>query len=105
LIRRSIKEPDDLAYFLTFAPTGTSLEKLVQVAGTRWNIETSFKITKNEVGLDNYEVRTYTGWYRYITICMIAFFCLTWIRNRLRTVEGIEEKKTALPISKWIACH
>jgi SRSO17 transposase len=114
LIRRTIKEPqkteepkepDELAYFVTSAPTGTPLEKLVEVAGTRWNVETSFKITKNEVGLDNYEVRTHTGWYRYITICMIAFFCLTWIRNRLRTAEGIEEKKTALPISKWIACH
>jgi SRSO17 transposase len=103
LIRRSIANPEDLAYFLIFAPEGTPLEKLVEVAGTRWSIETSFKLTKNEVGLDHYEVRTHTGWYRYITICMIAFFCLTLIRNRLRTAEGIDEKKTALLISKWIA--
>ena len=102
LIRRSIEDPNDLAYFLTYAPTGTSLEKLVQIAGTRWGIETSFKQTKNEVGLDNYEVRTYTGWYRHVTMCMIAFFFLMLVRNRLRIAEGILEKKTALPISRMI---
>lgn len=104
LIRRSIKDPEELAYFLTCAPTGTSLEKLVQVAGTRWSIETGFKIAKNEVGLDNYEVRTHTGWYRHITMCMIALVYLTLARNRLRIAEGIEEKKRAHPISTWIAC-
>jgi SRSO17 transposase len=103
LIRRSIEDPSDLAYFLTYAPTGTPLEKLVQIAGTRWGIETSFKLTKNEVGLDNYEVRTYTGWYRHMTMCMIAFCYLMLVRNRLRIAEGILEKKTELPISKMIA--
>lgn len=103
LIRRSIEDPNELAYFLTYAPIGTPLEKLVQIAGTRWSIETSFKQTKNEVGLDNYEVRTYTGWYRHMTMCMIAFCFLMLVRNRLRIAEGISEKKTVLPTSRMIA--
>jgi SRSO17 transposase len=104
LIRRGIKDPSELAYFLTYAPAGTPLEKLVQIAGTRWSIETSFKTTKNEVGLDNYEVRTYTGWHRHITMCMLAVAYLTLARNRLRIAEGIEEKKRAHPIYTWISC-
>ena len=103
LIRRSVNDPDDLAYFLTNVPTGTPLEKIVQIAGSRWSIETSFKQTKNEVGLDNYEVRSYTGWYRHMTMCMIAFCYLMLVRNRLRSVEGIAGKKTVLPTSKMIA--
>jgi SRSO17 transposase len=96
LIRRSIKDPEELAYFLTCAPTGTSLEKLVHVAGTRWSIETGFKIAKNEVGLDNYEVRTHTGWYRHITMCMIALVYLTLARNRLRIAEGYRRESSTL---------
>lgn len=93
LIRRSITDPTDIAYFLTFAPEGTPLEKLVSVAGMRWNIETAFQQTKGEVGLDNYEVRTYTGWYRYITMAMLAFAYLIVTQNAVQREEGIEEKK------------
>jgi hypothetical protein len=82
--------------------TGNESSGDAQITRQSFTRQTSFKTTKNEVGLDHYEVRTHTGWYRYITICMIAFFCLTLIRNRLRSAEGIEEKKTALLISKWI---
>jgi SRSO17 transposase len=93
LMRRSISDPTDLAFFTVFAPEGTSLEKLARVAGTRWNIETSFQQTKNEVGLDNYELRTHTGWYRHITMTMCAHAFLTVAQIAVRRAEGIDEKK------------
>jgi SRSO17 transposase len=72
LVRRSIDKPEELAYYVVFCPVGTSLQELVEVAGKRWTIEESFEITKDEVGLDEYEVRRWTGWYRHITLAMLA---------------------------------
>ncbi len=80
LVRRSIAEPDKLAYYLTFAPDGTALADLVRVAGTRWSIESCFEAAKGEVGLDQYEVRTWTAWHRHITLAMFALAFLTVVR-------------------------
>ncbi len=86
LIRRPLDAPDDpkqLAYYLTFAPSGTLLETLVAVAGRRWTIEESLGAAKGEVGLDQYEVRHYHGWYRHITLAMLALAYLAVVRSRL----------------------
>jgi SRSO17 transposase len=72
LARRSISKPSEIAYFLAYAPPQTTVADLVRVAGTRWQIEECFQAAKNECGLDEYEVRRYTGWYRHITLAMLA---------------------------------
>jgi len=56
LIRRSKSSPDELRAYICFAPENTPKQKLVEIAGTRWTVETSFKECKSEVGLDQYEV-------------------------------------------------
>lgn len=80
LIRRSQKNPDDLAYFFTHARKGTPLSSLVRVAGSRWAVEECFEQAKQETGLDEYEVRSWTGWYRHITLSMFAHAFLASIR-------------------------
>ncbi|WP_448188103.1 IS701 family transposase [Azospirillum sp. sgz301742] len=80
LVRRSIAEPDKLTYYLTFAPEGTPLPTLVRIAGTRWTVESCFEAAKGEVGLDQYEVRTWTAWHRHVTLAMIALAFLTAAR-------------------------
>jgi len=81
LIRRSPAEPDDLAYYLTHAPEPTTLAQLVRIAGTRWAIESCFEAAKGEVGLDEYEVRSWTGWHRHITLAMLAHAYLAVLRK------------------------
>jgi SRSO17 transposase len=81
LIRRSTAEPDDLTYYLTHAPEETTLAQLVRVAGTRWAIEACFEAAKGEVGLDDYEVRSWTGWHRHITLAMLAHAYLAVLRK------------------------
>jgi SRSO17 transposase len=86
LIRRPLDAPDDpkkLTYYLTFAPVGTLMETLIAVAGRRWAIEESIEAAKGEVGLDHYEVRQYQGWYRHITLSMLALAYLAVVRLRL----------------------
>mgnify|MGYP002624514375 CR=1 FL=1 len=81
LIRRSTTEPDDLTYYLTHAPEATPLAQLVRIAGTRWAIESCFEAAKGEVGLDDYEVRSWTGWHRHITLAMLAHAYLAVLRQ------------------------
>jgi SRSO17 transposase len=80
LVRRSVSDPTDLTAYVVFAPHTTTLPEAVQVAGTRWTIESCFEAAKGEVGLDHYEVRSWTGWYRHITLAMWALALLAVLR-------------------------
>ena len=80
LVRRSLTNPDELAYFFTSSPEGTKIQKLATVAGSRWAIEECFEQAKQETGLDEYEVRTWHAWYRHITLSMFAHAMLVAIR-------------------------
>jgi SRSO17 transposase len=62
----------EIAYYMCCAPTGTSDEELVRVAGARWAVEDCFQTAKTEVGLDQYQVRRYDAWYRHVTLAMLA---------------------------------
>src|SRR5262249_35722099 len=63
-----------------FAPRATAMHTVVPVAGSRWTIEQCFEEAKGEVGLDQYEVRSWTGWYRHITLAMWAYALLAVLR-------------------------
>jgi SRSO17 transposase len=81
LVRRSISDPSELTAYVVFGPAHRTLADLVRVAGTRWTVEESIEIAKGEVGLDHYEVRSWRGWYRHMTLAMWAQAFLTVIRE------------------------
>jgi SRSO17 transposase len=83
LIRRHRQDPDDVAYYVAFAPANTSLATLARVAGLRWTVEECFEVAKQAVGLDDYEVRSWQGWYRHITLAMLALAFLVAMRVKL----------------------
>ena len=87
LVRRSLIDPTDLAYYLCFGPEHTPLRELVRVAGARWAIEESFQSAKGQVGLDQYQVRRYDSWYRHITLAILAHAFLT-ITTAAQTQKG-----------------
>ncbi len=86
--RRSLSDPTELAYYLACAPAATTLQRLVEVAGTRWAVEESLETAKGEVGLDQYEVRKWTGWYRHITLALLAHAFLTVTRAQAVGNDG-----------------
>lgn len=88
LVRRSLSTPDDLAYYFVFAPVGTPVQEIVQTAGTRWSIEDFFKQAKGQIGLDHYEVRSWQGWHRHMTLALWALALLA--------VEAAKAKRGAL---------
>jgi SRSO17 transposase len=81
LIRRRKGRPHQFTFYLTWAPAETPLATLVRVAGVRWTIETCFEEAKGETGLDEYEVRSWTGWHRHITLSLLAHAYLTIVRK------------------------
>jgi SRSO17 transposase len=78
LIRRSISDPREKAYSFVLAPQGTTLCEMVQASGARWHIEEDLENAK-DLGLDHYEVRSFVGWYRHITLVLLALAYLAGI--------------------------
>jgi SRSO17 transposase len=71
MLRRSIDD-GELAFYDCYNPNHAGFTELVQVAGARWPIEECFGSSKDEVGLDQYQVRTWDAWHRHITLSMLA---------------------------------
>jgi SRSO17 transposase len=90
LVRRSISKPTELAYYICHTSHPVVVAELVRVAGSRWGVEETFQFAKNETGLDHYQVRTYTAWYRHITLSMLAaaFLAATARVERERDQKG-----------------
>lgn len=72
LFRRSLRNPDELAYYFAYAREGASLEELAGAAGLRWTIEECFLRAKDDLGLDHCEARSWHGWHRHMTLVMAA---------------------------------
>jgi SRSO17 transposase len=81
LVRKSLEGPEDLAYSIAAGPSRTTLTRLAMTAGARWSIEGGFESAKQEVGLADYEVRSWTGWYRHVTLSLLAQAVLAAVRK------------------------
>jgi len=92
LVRRSLSDPTERTAYVVCAPETTTLATVVQVVGRRWTIARCFEEAKGEVGLDQYEVRHWTGWYRHMTLAMWAYALLTVLRAaRLPAVPPLKK--------------
>ena len=83
LIRRNTTDPTEVTFFACGGPPRTTLADLVRIAGMRWAIEECFELAKSDCGLDEYEVRSWIGWYRHTTLSLFALAAATVIRSRI----------------------
>ena len=81
LVRKALDASAELAYYLAAGPSRTTLTRLAKTAGARWSIEGGFESAKQEVGLADYEVRSWTGWYRHVTLSLLAHAILAAVRK------------------------
>jgi SRSO17 transposase len=106
LIRRSITEATEMTAYIVYAPATTLLAEMVRVAGMRWTVEESLQTAKGEVGLDHYEVRRWTGWYRHITFAMWAQAFLAVVRAETGTEVAPQKggpRRTSPSLSRFKA--
>jgi SRSO17 transposase len=52
-----------------------------------WRIEERFQTGKGLVGLDHYQVRKWPGWYRHVTLALLAHALLAVIRAQATSPE------------------
>src|SRR5215207_9908904 len=50
------------------------------MCGIRWPIELTFEVGKDELGMDQYETRSWLGWHHHMTLVMLAHQFLVWVR-------------------------
>jgi SRSO17 transposase len=96
LIRRKGDDGSELAYYLAYGPKNTSEVELLRVCGVRWQVEECFAQAKGEVGLDQYEVRTWDAWHRFVTLCLLAHAGLGVMRLAAHRDE-FGERGAAIP--------
>jgi SRSO17 transposase len=92
LVRRHRERTEERAYYLCRGPAATAWRELVRVAGSRWTIEEGFERAKGDCGLDEYEVRSWVGWYRHITLSLLALAVLTVVRSRAESRPTPQKK-------------
>ena len=90
LVRKSLDDPDDLAYYIAAGPGRTTLTRLAKTAGARWAIEGAFESGKQEAGLADDEVRSWTGWHRHVTLSLLAHAVLAVVR---KPADGPPQKR------------
>lgn len=94
LIRRNIEQPAERAYYLCTALAEATARDPAMAAGQRWSIECCFESAKQETGLDDYEVRSWHGWYGHVTLSMTALALLSVIRAATDDVHSKKKKRS-----------
>jgi SRSO17 transposase len=92
VVRRSLGPQPEFKYFLSNAPADCAQSDLVHLSGTRWPVETSLEEGKGEVGLDQYETRTWRGWYHHMAQSFIALHFLVLIQLKFKKTAGTDHR-------------
>lgn len=100
VFRRSLEQggqPQPISYYQVFAPKETTLATIAKVTGKRWCIEECFKLAKSQLGLADYEVRSWVGWHRHMTLVLAAQTFLTVLRTQVEPMtEGSDSASPPL---------
>jgi SRSO17 transposase len=83
VLRRNLMT-GELKTYLSNAPAKTPLAKLVELSAQRWPIESCFRDGKQYLGMGDYEVRSWGGWYHHMTLCILAHHFLVQLQLRLK---------------------
>lgn len=84
VLRRGLGETPTIKYFISNAPADTPHTELVRVSAMRWPVETSIEEGKGEVGMDDYQTRSWRGWHHHMTMTLLAHFFLVRLRLKLQ---------------------
>lgn len=95
LARRSLRDPQAIAYYFAYARAGTTLAELAAAAGLRWTIEECFLRAKDDLGLDHCEARSWHGWHRHMSLVMAAAAFLARITADQRRAAFGKQNETS----------
>jgi SRSO17 transposase len=82
VLRRNVADPSVVKFCFSNAPETIASLELVRISGMRWPVELTFTEGKTELGMDQYETRSWIGWQHHMTLVMLAHHFLVWVRVR-----------------------
>jgi SRSO17 transposase len=83
-------EPEPAKYYLCNLPKSTSWRRLVATARGRWRVEQDYQQMKEELGLDHFEGRSWTGWHHHVTLVMLAHLFLRREQKRRSSKSALD---------------
>ena len=95
LARRSLRDPQAIAYYFAYARSDATLPELAAAAGLRWTIEECFLRAKDDLGLDHCEARSWHGWHRHMSLVMAAAAFLSHLSADQRRTAFSKPNKTS----------
>jgi SRSO17 transposase len=95
VFRRRRRPQPELKFYFSNAPTSTPPREFAQLSGWRWPVETTLEEGKGEVGMDQYEVRTWAGWYHQMVQSFMAHYFLTQVRVQFKKSPGPDDGASA----------
>jgi len=81
VLRRSLSD-GALKTYVCNAPADVPEQRLVRTSGMRWPIETCFEVGKQELGMGDYEGRSWRGWHHHMTLVLLALAFLVRLQGR-----------------------
>ena len=96
-VYRRNRDGSEPRYYLSNAPEDTQLETLAYVGGSRWRIETEFETEKSDVGLDEYETRTWAGWHHHVALCLLGGAFLLSLQQAWGEKDAPDHEAAGLP--------
>lgn len=97
LVHRKNLDGSEPRYYFSDAPEDTTLATLARVSAQRWPVETEFETNKENVGLDEYEVRSWPGWYRHMTMSLLANAFLLTLQQEWGEKDAPDHPATSVP--------
>ena len=94
---RRNRDGSEPRYYLSNAAADVPLETLAQVGGSRWRIETEFETEKSDVGLDEYETRTWRGWHHHVALCLLAGAFLLTLQQDWGGKDATDHQAAGVP--------
>jgi SRSO17 transposase len=94
LIRRSLERVPEVKYYLSNAERDTPLRTMAQVTGVRWRVEEFFKDAKGQLGMAQYEARSWTSWHHHMSLVALAHLFVTQTRRDLKRKQGKHSELT-----------
>lgn len=89
-------------YYASNLPNGTTLKALAAAIKARWVCEQAHQQLKEELGLDHFEGRSWTGLHRHALMTMIAY---AFLQTRRLKAAGREKKNPRAAAATDHACH
>jgi SRSO17 transposase len=84
VVARNALDHSEVKFFVSNAPPQTKVSTLLLVAFSRWRVERCFRDQKQEVGLDQWEGRTWLGLQRHLALTSVSYLFLARVRERWR---------------------